>query len=96
MSSTYVRFISIAGHLQRQRPGQPIKLPVARLAQELGVTPQMVSLYRKFAQDEGLLKLVHEHDQAARRATEFTFALELFDLNTGAQKIIMLGTSSTQ
>jgi hypothetical protein len=79
-SRKYVQFVSLAAHLQRARAqGQTILLPVGRLASMLGTTPQMVSVYRRWAVDAGILNEVQRPDRERRRATEFVFMLDQFD-----------------
>jgi hypothetical protein len=78
-SRKYVRFVSLAGHLQRARaPGQWILLPVHRLASMLGVTARMVSQYRRWATEEGILREVQPHSRPDKRATRFIFNLDQF------------------
>jgi hypothetical protein len=45
----------------------------------LGTTPQMVSVYRRWAVDAGILNEVQRPDRERRRATEFVFMLDQFD-----------------
>ena len=78
-SPKYVRFVSLAGHLQRARkPGQLIMLPVHRLASTLGVTPRMISQYRHWAIEAGILRVMQPHSRADKRATRFVFNLDHF------------------
>jgi hypothetical protein len=76
----YNKFLSIAGWLQRQRPDKSIVLPVAKIASELGVTAQMVSLWRRRAQKQGLLKEVECYNVERKKATRFRFAMERFSI----------------
>jgi hypothetical protein len=46
-----------------------------------------VSRYRSWAQRDGLLKLTCRGIRAQRKADEFTFAVELFDWETGEQML---------
>lgn len=86
-SPTYCRFISIAGHLQRARaPGQTIQLGVEKFGRILGVDPKMVSQYRKWAVEDGILELVKKHNTAAALASEFIFHVEKFNWRTGKQR----------
>jgi hypothetical protein len=79
-SVKYVHFVSLAAHLQRARaPGQRIMLPVRRFASILGVTPQMISVYRRWAVAAGILIEVMAADPARKRATEYLVALDQFD-----------------
>jgi hypothetical protein len=83
-SPGYERFISIAGHLQRGVQGS-ILLPCNKLSQILDCEPMAVSRYRKWAQENALLKLTRQGTKAQRMADEFIFAVELFDWKTGKQ-----------
>jgi hypothetical protein len=85
-SPGYGQFISIAGHLQKGVSG-PILLPCATFAQILHCAPMAVSRYRSWAQRDGLLKLTSRGIRAQRKADEFTFAVELFDWETGEQML---------
>jgi hypothetical protein len=85
-SAGYERFISIAGHLQRGVNG-PILLPCVKLSEMLRCKPMAVSRYRHWAQRDGLLKLTSRGIRAQRKADEFTFAVELFDWETGEQML---------
>jgi hypothetical protein len=85
-SPGYGRFISIAGHLQKGVSG-PILLPCVKLSEMLGCKPMAVSRYRHWAQRDGLLKLTSRGIRAQRKADEFTFAVELFDWETGEQML---------
>lgn len=79
--TTYALFISVAAHLQAMQGELPIMLPVKRLAKELGVSPNMISIYRALAKKDGLLAEVQSCVCPGRgrgRATEFRFASEKF------------------
>jgi hypothetical protein len=76
----YNKFLSIAGWLQRQRPDKSIVLPVAKIASELGVTAQTVSLWRRRAQKQSLLKEVERYNVERKKATRFRFAMERFSI----------------
>jgi hypothetical protein len=79
-SQKYQTFVSLAGHLQRVRaPEQPILLPVVRFASMLGVQRQMISVYRRWALQAGILVQLESPSREQRRATKFRFRLELFD-----------------
>jgi len=84
MSSKYCELISIAGHLQRSRPAQPIALPVERLGNLLGVDRKFIGKYLKFATDAELLRRTSDY-VPHRRAAEFIFATERFNWITGDQ-----------
>lgn len=75
----YNKFLSIAGWLQIVRGAEPIILPVAKLAGELGVTAQMVSQWRQRAQRQGILSEVKRY-VAHKQATQFRFAIERFSI----------------
>jgi hypothetical protein len=83
-SAFYCRFVSLAGHLQRYLPGQPIALPVERIAQVLGVKYQTVCNYRNLAVQDGLLAKVDKHVPHHKAAT-YLFAAARFDWHTGEQ-----------
>jgi len=53
--SNYERFRLLAAHLQEQRPGQAIALPLERIASLLGVHWNSVSYYRSKAVASGIL-----------------------------------------
>jgi hypothetical protein len=75
----YNKFLSIAGWLQVARGDDPIVLPVEKLANELGVTAQMVSHWRQRAQRQGLLSEVGRY-VAHIQATKFRFSVERFSI----------------
>lgn len=77
-TAAFGRFISIAYHLQRERPTQPIMLPCKKLAQILHCEPRTVSRYRQFASDSGLLTRTKQGRFTSKEADEFTFHLERF------------------
>jgi hypothetical protein len=80
LSDKYVLFLSLAGHLQRScRPGAWITLPVQRTASMLGVTPGMISIYRRQAVQAGILTVTQPHSHAEHRSTRFVFNLSRFD-----------------
>jgi len=83
-SAGYARFISIAGHLQNGVSG-PILLPCTTFSQLLHCAPMAISRYRRWAQNDGLLKLTSKGSRVQRKADEFSFAVELFDWKTGEQ-----------
>ena len=79
--SRYQLFISIAGWLQRLQGEASIMLPVKKLANKLGVTANTISIYRKWAKDEGLLVEAEAYVRPGRgrgQATQFRFAIEMF------------------
>jgi hypothetical protein len=84
-STKYAKFVSTAGHLQQSRKNKCIALPLKRLGALLECDWSTVGKYRKFAEKEGLLRLVANHKYVERKATEFEFDLERFDWITGEQ-----------
>ena len=77
--SGYNKFLSIAGWLQIHRVDEPIVLPVAKLAELFGVTPQHITNWRQRAQRQGLLSEVKRY-VARKQATRFRFAVERFSI----------------
>jgi hypothetical protein len=55
------------------RGGGNIALPVARLAEILGVSPMHVSRFREYAKDDGFLREVKRAHHLSRQATIFKF-----------------------
>jgi hypothetical protein len=84
MSSKYCKLISIAGHLQQSRPGEPIALPVERLGDLIKIDRKFIGKYLKFATSAELLRKTSD-SVAHRRAAEFMFASERFNWKTGDQ-----------
>jgi hypothetical protein len=79
-SPKYQQFVSLAGHLQLARgKGQHILLPVVLWARFLKVSPKMISTYRRWALEAGILRKVANFNRERRRADEFVFDLERFD-----------------
>jgi hypothetical protein len=74
----YVRFVSLAMHLQFVRGAAPIFLPDSRVAKLLGCNPATLSRYRRWAQvDEYLIEV----EKATRnRATRFVANVGEFPL----------------
>jgi hypothetical protein len=83
-SHKYCELLSLAGHLQRGRPGQVIALPVERTAEMMNCDRKSVTAYLKFAVKEKLLTKVSEC-VPHQRAAEFRFASDRFDWTTGEQ-----------
>lgn len=73
LSKAYQRFLNIAYQLQVMRGGDNIALPVARLAEILGVSPMHVSRFREYAKDDGFLREVKRAHHLSRQATIFKF-----------------------
>ena len=80
-SPGYVRFLSIAGWLQVANGNRGIMLPVERISHLLGVEPMTVSRYRKWAVQDGFLRIVKLHHfnpkKGAGEATQFRFDVSL-------------------
>jgi hypothetical protein len=95
-SHRYSRFVSLAGHLQRLRPGLVIKLPVVNVARLLICDSTSVSSYRHWAVKEGLLRKIREHDFNRSLCSEFIFAVEAFDWSTGRQIKISLQSNENE
>ncbi len=77
----YRRFVSLAGWLQAVNPEAAIMLPVKSLAELLSVAPHTISVYRKWAVKDELLrelKAAIRPTSGAGRATEFRFAIEKY------------------
>jgi hypothetical protein len=71
----YKEFISLAGWLQKLRPGDVIYLPVRNVAELLSCHAATISTLRGFAARDGLLTVSKEASFARREATEFRFDL---------------------
>jgi hypothetical protein len=80
----WVKFLSIAFHLQIERGVAPIFLPCGAIGDLLNVDRKVVWRYRRFACQLGLL-LLTLHSTARDQADEFRFGVELFDRHTGEQ-----------
>ena len=79
----YCFFLSIAGHLQTAMGHQPIKLPCHKLAGIMNVSAMTVSRYRRWAQEDGYLRLLKAHKYRSKGrsdATEFEFATERWNV----------------
>jgi hypothetical protein len=75
---TFVRFVSIAGHLQAIRRDEPILVPVELFGNVLGCAKMSVSRMIKFAVADGLLYIVEGHDFARHKARRYRFAIERY------------------
>lgn len=78
----YRTFISLAGGLQRLIGDRTIYLPTRSIAHHLRCDQSTVSRLRKFAIADGLLTVTKRHhfqSKGKSTATEFRFALELFE-----------------
>lgn len=82
LSKTYVRFISLALHLQKNNPDRDIYLPVIPLSKLLVVDHRSISNYRAFAVQQGLLRETSKSSKFQRKATYFRFSIERFDGET--------------
>jgi hypothetical protein len=71
----YEQFVSLAGWLQKLRPGEAIFLPVRDVGKLLSCHPATISTLRGFAMRDGLLTVSKEASFARREATEFRFDL---------------------
>lgn len=76
----YVRFISLAGNLQRLRGSDTILLPCREVGELLEVSAHTISRYRRRAIQHGQLRQVHPHffSDSSRAATEFRFDLSRY------------------
>ena len=83
-SEKYCLLISLAGHLQRSRPRDPIALPLVRIGKLLGCDRKCISGYLRFAVKERILQKSADHIPH-RRATEFRFDTNRFNWETGAE-----------
>lgn len=81
-SPDYERFISIAGHLQRNVEG-PILLPCRKFAGILNCEPTSISRYRNRAIQDAILRLEQRGRKSHREADEFRFVTEKFDWTNG-------------
>lgn len=93
-SKSYCEFLSLAGHLQRCFPGEPIALPVERIGELLDLSYQTVCNYRNLAAADRLIYLVQKHIPRQKAAT-YIFAEHCFDWRTGQQIQIGSDTSTT-
>ena len=74
--SDYEFFVSLAGHLQVVVGDQAIKLPCQKLSELVGVSKMTISRYRRWALEDGFLRLTRPHRFRAGGqgdATEFRF-----------------------
>lgn len=72
----YERFVSFAGWLQVIMGDNPIYLPCRAVAERLHTTKRMVSVWRAWAVEDGILVKTRDHafrSGAKGRATEFRF-----------------------
>lgn len=67
-STTYSRFLSFASHLQRAFPGRPVALPIERIAELLDCHHTLISRFRRRAEEQGLIQLVHAYVRTKKRA----------------------------
>lgn len=74
--SLYEQFKALARELQLARPGYAIALPLERIAALLGCHFNLISQFRKRAEQEGLLTLVERH-VPHRKATTYIFNLDV-------------------
>jgi hypothetical protein len=81
LSVIYQKFLNIAYYLQRMREDDYIALPVVRLGQMLGVSPRCITDFRKFATNEGFLRLEAKacYSRDGGIATKFRFACRVGD-----------------
>ena len=74
----YDRFVSLAGWLQVTMGDRPIMLPCHGVDEILKTTPNMVSVWRQWAIEDGFLKVTKPHSfhpHGRSEATEFRFAV---------------------
>jgi hypothetical protein len=78
----YTAFVSLAGWLQVVAGDQNILLPVEDVGRLLRCSPRTVSSYRRWAAQDGYLRLVRGHVFRSKdevgQATEFRFDVRLF------------------
>lgn len=74
--SRYERFLALAGQLQLARPGQPVALPLERIAGLMCCDWTQVRRYRKRAVMAGLLRKVADH-VPNRRAAQYRVSVPL-------------------
>ena len=67
----YGRFLALVAAVARWRRNEPAVIPVERWAALLGVRPNTVSVWRRWAQEDGILRLARPNRHAARRAAEY-------------------------
>ena len=73
----YGRFLALVAAVARRRRNEPAAIPVERWAALLGVRPNTVSVWRRWAQEDGILRLARPNRHAARRAAEYYVASDL-------------------
>lgn len=81
----YEFFVSIAGHLQVIVGDQNIYLPCREIGELLAVSPMTVSRFRRWAVDDGFLRVAKGHQFKGRGqgdATEFRFNVGLYSALT--------------
>jgi hypothetical protein len=74
--SKYERLLALARQLQLARPGQPVALPLQRIAELMHCDWTLVRRYRKRAEKTGILRLVENH-VPHRRAAQFSVSVPL-------------------
>jgi hypothetical protein len=77
-AAEYGVFISLAGWLQFLMGDLPIMLPCEKVALLMGVGTTTVDRYRKWATQDGYLRVIAKHSWARHRATKFLFNVSRF------------------
>jgi hypothetical protein len=78
-SEAYPRFVSLAGWLQVMMGDQDILLPVEKVGKVMGLDPSCISIFRRWAKNDGYLK---EEKKSVRKvkATRFRFNVSRFPM----------------
>ncbi len=76
----YRKFVSLAGWLQYVVGDRNIFLPVHKLGPLIGCSARSVSTYIHMAEEEGILERVESHSLKSRKAHEFRFRTEYWQI----------------
>jgi len=74
----YATFIAIAAWLQVAMGDTTILLPCQKVGDLMGMTKMTISIYRRWAVDDGYLVITKAHNRGAGESTEFRFNLSRF------------------
>jgi hypothetical protein len=78
----YRRLVSLAGWLQYVVGDRNIFLPVHKLGPLLGCSARSISSYIHMAEEEGILERVERHSLRSRKAHEFRFRIDYWQILT--------------
>lgn len=77
-STKYTRFVLTAKHLQLRKGSEPFILSVDAFAKKMGVSKQMISIYRRQAEADCFLKMVVPGDHGSHRAARYIYIGQLY------------------